>query len=54
MPTKSNQPEKNTWERKCGRGNELVGPNVIVTKKRKMMERDLVHMGSVGWTCPLD
>jgi hypothetical protein len=43
-PAKSNQPEKNTWER-----NELVGPNVIGTKKRKRMGRELVH---VGWTCP--
>ena len=32
------------WER-----NELVGPNVIGTKKRKRMGRELVH---VGWTCP--
>jgi hypothetical protein len=32
------------WER-----NELVGPNVIGTKKRKRMGRELVHM---GWTCP--
>jgi hypothetical protein len=31
------------------RGNKLVGLNVIGTKKRKRMGRELVH---VGWTCP--